>query len=64
MFCMLMRKHLSGGKILDISAAGRYLAVLYADRVVVFWDGQSRGTLSVIKYAEKAGKPCEVVLCQ
>ena len=34
------------------------------DRVVVFWDGQSRGTLSVIKYAEKAGKPCEVVLCQ
>ena len=36
----------------------------YADRVVVFWDGKSRGTLSVIKYAEKVGKPCEVVLCQ
>lgn len=41
-----------------------YEIVDYADRVVVFWDGQSRGTLSVIKYAEKAGKPCEVVLCQ
>ncbi len=41
-----------------------YEIVDYADRVVVFWDGQSRGTLSVIKYAEKVGKPCEVVLCQ
>ena len=35
----------------------------YADRVVVFWDGSSKGTLSVIKYAEKVGKPCEVILC-
>ena len=33
----------------------------YADRVLAFWDGKSRGTLSVIKYAEKKGKPCEVV---
>ena len=41
-----------------------YEIVDYADRVVVFRDGQSRGTLSVIKYAEKVGKPCEVVLCQ
>ena len=41
-----------------------YEIVDYADRVVVFWDGQSKGTLSVIKYAEKTGKPCEVVLCQ
>ena len=34
----------------------------YADKIVVFWDGSSKGTLSVIKYAEKAGKPCEIVL--
>ena len=33
----------------------------YADRIIVFWDGISRGTLSVIKYAEKVGKPCEIV---
>ena len=33
----------------------------YADKIVVFWNGSSRGTLSVIKYAEKAGKPCEII---
>ena len=36
----------------------------YADKVIAFWDGSSRGTLSVIKYAEKNGKPCEVVICK
>ncbi len=36
----------------------------YADKMVVFWDGSSKGTLSVIKYAQKMGKPCEVILCQ
>ena len=36
----------------------------YADKVIAFWDGKSRGTLSVIKYAEKTGKPCEIVLCK
>ena len=41
-----------------------YKIVDYADRVIAFWDGASRGTLSVIKYAEKTGKPCEVVLCK
>ncbi len=30
----------------------------YADKVVVFWDGTSKGTLSVIKYAEKVNKEC------
>lgn len=35
----------------------------YADRVVAFWDGHSKGTLSVIRYAEKTGKPCEVIMC-
>ena len=36
----------------------------YADKIVAFWDGNSKGTLSVIKYAEKTGKPCEVIICK
>ena len=36
----------------------------YADQVIVFWDGQSRGSLSVIKYAQKVGKPCRVIRCE
>ncbi len=36
----------------------------YADKIVAFWDGSSKGTLSVIEYAKKTGKPCEVVLCE
>ena len=35
----------------------------YADKIIVFWDGTSKGTLSVIKYAEKVGKICEVIIC-
>ncbi|MBR0442817.1 MAG: hypothetical protein IIX15_00605 [Clostridia bacterium] len=35
----------------------------YADKVLAFWDGSSKGTLSVIQYAKKTGKPCEVILC-
>ena len=35
----------------------------YADKIIAFWDGQSKGTCSVIEYARKAGKPCEVVIC-
>ena len=38
--------------------------VEYADEIVVFWDGSSKGSLSVIKYAEKTGKPCEIILCK
>ena len=38
--------------------------VEYADKVLVFWDGSSKGTLSVIKYAEKIGKECEVIICK
>lgn len=38
--------------------------VEYADKIVAFWDGSSKGTLSVIKYAEKMGKLCEVILCK
>ena len=33
----------------------------YADEVIAFWDGTSRGTLSVIKYCEKQGKKISVV---
>ena len=34
----------------------------HADKIIAFWDGRSKGTLSVIKYAEKVEKPCEVIL--
>ena len=34
----------------------------YADKIIVFWDGRSRGTLSVIKYAERVGKKLEIIL--
>ncbi len=34
----------------------------YADKIIVFWDGSSKGTLSVIKYAEKIGKVCKVII--
>lgn len=33
----------------------------YADVVLAFWDGSSRGTLSVIRYCEKSGTPCTVI---
>ena len=36
----------------------------YAEKIIAFWDGKSRGTLSVIKYAEKMGKPCEIIVCK
>ena len=34
----------------------------YADKIIVFWDGASKGTHSVIKYAEKVGKSCTVII--
>ena len=40
------------------------LIVDYADKVLVFWNGSSKGTLSVIRYAQKVGKLCEIVLCK
>ena len=36
----------------------------YADKVIAFWDGSSKGTKSVIDYAKKTGKPCEVIICK
>lgn len=38
--------------------------VNYADKIIAFWDGSSKGTLSVIKYAEKIGKECKVIICK
>ena len=35
----------------------------YCDQIVAFWDGASKGTLSVIRYAQKIGKPCRIILC-
>jgi len=32
-----------------------------ADAVLVFWDGASRGTQSVIRYCEKKGVRCRVI---
>ena len=36
----------------------------YSDKIIAFWNGSSKGTLSVIKYAQKTGKPCEVIICK
>ena len=33
----------------------------YADKVLVFWDGASKGTKQTIDYAEKQGKLLEIV---
>lgn len=41
--------------------ARNQLIVDQADRVVAFWDGQSRGTLDTIRRAAKAGKPVTLV---
>ena len=39
------------------------LIVDYADLVIAFWDGKSRGTKYVIDYCEKVGKLYHVVHC-
>ena len=36
----------------------------YSDKIIAFWNGKSKGTLSVIKYAQKTGKPCEIIICK
>ena len=36
----------------------------YADKVIVFWDGHSKGALSVIQYARAIKKSCEIILCE
>ena len=34
----------------------------YADVVIAFWDGESRGTSYVIKQCEQKGKKCEIYI--
>ena len=34
------------------------------DAVIAFWDGKSKGTLSTIRYAERVGKECEIIICK
>ena len=36
----------------------------YADRVVVFWDGQSKGTHYMIQYCQEQDKPLDIHLLQ
>ena len=33
----------------------------YADSVLAFWNGESRGTLFVIEYCKKTNTPCRVI---
>lgn len=33
----------------------------YADEVIAFWDGKSRGTYSVIQYCQKSQKVCRII---
>lgn len=35
--------------------------VKMCDKVLVFWDGASRGTKHTIDYAKKAGKPIDII---
>ena len=36
----------------------------YADKILVFWDGASRGARSVIQYAKLMEKPCKIIICK
>ncbi len=33
----------------------------YADKIIVIWDGRSRGSLFPMRYARKTGKSCTVI---
>lgn len=33
-----------------------------SDYIICFWDGQSKGTKSLLRFAEKAGKPVKIKL--
>ena len=34
----------------------------FADKLIAFWDGESKGTKHMIDYMEKLGKPVKVIL--
>lgn len=46
------------GKSAGMKRNGAIVAL--ADRIVAFWDGQSRGTADTIAKARRAGKPVEI----
>ena len=35
--------------------------VNYADEIMAFWDGKSKGTNFVINYCKKSNKPCKII---
>lgn len=35
-----------------------------ADEVLIFWDGSSRGTKSVMEYCDKIFKPYKLIMCE
>ncbi len=35
----------------------------YAEKIIVFWDGRSKGARSVIQYAKRTKKECVIVMC-
>jgi len=37
--------------------------VAYADKIVAFWDGESRGTAHTIQLAKDASKPVDIHVC-
>lgn len=34
----------------------------YTDKILVFWDGKSKGTAYTIKYAHRTNKNCEIII--
>ena len=38
------------------------LIVEYSDFVIAFWDGNSKGTASVIKLCEEIKRPCKIII--
>lgn len=36
----------------------------YADKVIAFWDGKSKGTKHTVEYAEKINKSCDIFIIQ
>lgn len=40
------------------------MIVDYSDEVIAFWNGESKGTKSVIDYCKKKNKKCTVIICK
>lgn len=59
----IIRTRTDGGKY-DAKAGMRRnkLIIDYAEFIIAFWDGKSKGTLNSIDLARKAGKPINIYL--